>query len=154
MEILSNMEYYKDDVAKQQRFITDLKADLRKSQHRLEIITDKAHLEDQEFIKSIRRETSPLNRSRIASPLRLRSPKLDKYRRDYSAEKRQAKERKQEIDDKITILENYMVHSNSNSTAGTQAPLKSALKNPLNRLLQTQSPPEPRVNPTNHAMSV
>lgn len=148
LEIISNIEYYKDDVAKQQRFITDLKADLRKSQHRLEIISDKAHLDDQEFIKSIRREASPsYNRSqRLASPVRLRSPKLDKYRRDYSAEKREARERKQEIDNKITILENYMV--NSSGTPVSQAPLKSALKNPLNKLLHTQSPPEPRINNT------
>lgn len=154
LEIISNIEYYKDDVAKQQKFITDLKADLRKSQHRLEIMTDKAHLQDQEFIKTIRREASPtFNRSqRLASPIRLRSPKLDKYRRDYSAEKRQASERKQEIDTKITILENYMANSQGQVQVQSPAPLKSALKNPLNRLLQTQSPSEQRIQ--NNTLSV
>ena len=68
--MLSNMEYLRGDVGRQQKFITDLKADLRKSQHRVEILNDKAYQEDQNFVKSLRKEASLVNSNGFASPSR------------------------------------------------------------------------------------
>ena len=68
--MLSNMEYLRGDVGRQQKFITDLKADLRKSQHRVEILNDKAYQEDQNFVKSLRKEASFAKSNGFASPSR------------------------------------------------------------------------------------
>lgn len=70
LEMLSNMEYLRGDVGKQQKFITDLKADLRKSQHRVEVLNDKVLQEDQNFVKSLRKEASFAGSTGFASPSR------------------------------------------------------------------------------------
>jgi len=74
LDLVSNVESYKDDINKQQKFISDLKTDLRKSQNRLEILSKKAHHEDQEFIRSLQKEANSFLTitQRIASPKRVR----------------------------------------------------------------------------------
>jgi len=133
LEMLANMEYLRGDVGKQQKHITDLKADLRKSQHRVEILADQKHQEDQQFVKSLRKEVafSP----GYKSPTRAKSPNLDNYRREVSAEKKEYKSKKQEIDSKIHVLEDYMSHE----------PAQRKLTSPPSRLNKSQS----RHQPTN-----
>lgn len=141
LDLVSNVESYKDDINKQQKFISDLKTDLRKSQNRLEILSKKAHHEDQEFIRSLQKEANSFLTitQRIASPKRVRVSEIEKNRNDFSAERRQAQARKKEIDEKINILENYM--STNTQTSSLLSP-----KNPLSKVLgqnqfQFQSPP-------------
>ena len=52
------MEQLKEDLVKQQKYITTLKADLRKTQHRLEVTKDKTFAEDERYIRTLRRESS------------------------------------------------------------------------------------------------
>jgi len=153
LDILSSVDQHKDEINKQQKFIVDLKADLRKSQNRLEILSNKAHQDDQEFIRSLQKEANSFLTitQRIASPKRLRSnyfsffskmilvTEFEKNRKDFSAERKVAQARKKEIDEKIHILENYM-------TTNTQTSSLLSPKNPLSKVLgqsqfQFQSPP-------------
>jgi len=110
-EMMTNMEYFKEDVAKQQKVISDLKGELRTSHNRLEVSRSRAKLDDENFVKELRRGLSrspsfgEIPVPEAQSPCKSRLANVDTIKREYIADKEEYKTKKMDIDRKLATLE-------------------------------------------------
>lgn len=129
--MLTNMDYFKGDMSKQQKLISDLKSDLRTSQHKLEVVKNRAQLADEQLVKELRRGTSRspsfADHPEAQSPVKSKISVVDTFRREHIAESQEYKTRKDGIDKKFATLEVFM-------NGGSQ---ESKIRSPPNRIIHS-----------------
>jgi len=130
-EMLTNMDYFKEDMTKQQKLISDLKSDLRTSQHKLEATRSRAHQNDENLIKELRRggSRSPSfgDRPEAQSPCKSKVSVIETFRGECIADSEEYKMKKGDIDRKLAVLEVYM--------GGNQ---ETKINSPPTRLINSQ----------------